>query len=171
MNKVIQENINTKTDGGLKLQRRAFDLWPPVQALIHDLRPVSAASTTRVINRIPDDLAVFADAELLRRVFQNLIANAVQYAPSGEVVIGARSIGDDGSVECHVADNGAGIPASLIGKVFDKLETDPNNEDGIGLSLAIVKTFVEAHGGEVTVQSTEGHGSTFRFTLPGKRPA
>jgi signal transduction histidine kinase len=71
-------------------------------------------------------------------------------------------------VECSVSDNGAGIPAEGLEKVFDKGESDPEKE-GSGLGLVIVKTFVESHGGTVTVQSTEGVGSTFRFTLPGRR--
>ena len=51
-------------------------------------------------------------------------------------------------------------------KVFDELETDSQNEGGLGLGLAIVKTFIEAHGGKVTVESKLGVGSTFQFTLP-----
>jgi two-component system phosphate regulon sensor histidine kinase PhoR len=113
---------------------------------------------------VPDDLDVRADAALIRRIFQNLIANAIRYAPGGEVAVGAR-LGGDGVVQCWVTDNGAGIPADRIDKVFDVLETDPEH-DGTGLGLAIVKTFVEAHGGTVTVQSVEGQGSTFLFTLP-----
>ena len=63
-------------------------------------------------------------------------------------------------------DNGAGIPADRISSVFDKNETTTPDDAGTGLGLAIVKTFVEAHGGTVGVESTEGVGSTFRFTLP-----
>ena len=70
----------------------------------------------------------------------------------------------------QVQDNGAGIPVELLEKVFDKSETDSQEQEnegsGLGLGLAIVKTFVEAHGGNVTVESKEGVGSTFRFTLP-----
>ena len=62
-------------------------------------------------------------------------------------------------------DNGAGIPADRLDKVFEALETDPKR-DGVGLGLAIVKTFVEAHDGKVTAESVVGQGSTFRFTLP-----
>ena len=86
-------------------------------------------------------------------MFQNLIANAIKYTPRGEVVIGARGPGADGAVECWVSDNGAGIPEDRLEIIFDKLETDPEKEDGTGLGLAIVKTFVEAHGGKVTVES------------------
>jgi two-component system, OmpR family, phosphate regulon sensor histidine kinase PhoR len=84
------------------------------------------------------------------------------------VIIGARELDTEGAVECWVSDNGAGIPEELLAKIFDKGETDPENESGMGLGLAIVKTFTEADGGKVTVDSKEGVGSTFRFSLPTK---
>jgi signal transduction histidine kinase len=141
-------------------------LWPLVEALIHDLHPVAGTASTHLINRVPDDLVVYADASLLRRVFQNLIANAIRYTPRGEVVLGARELGAERGIECWVSDNGAGIPEELLDKVFEKGETDPENAGGTGLGLAIVKTFTEAHGGTVAAESKEGAGSTFRFTLP-----
>ena len=168
VDKVIEENTNLQTEVGVKLERRTLDLWPLVEALVHDLRPVAGTSSTTLVNQVPEDLVVYADASLLRRVFQNLIANAIKYTPRGEILIGAREIGALEGVECSVSDNGAGIPAEGLEKVFDKGESDPEKE-GSGLGLVIVKTFVESHGGTVTVQSTEGVGSTFRFTLPGRR--
>ncbi len=165
--KVLEENANLQTETGIRLERRDLDLWPLVEALIHDIHPVAGTGSTRLINEVPEDLVAHADASLLRRVFQNLIANAIEYAPKGEVILGAKAVTDDGAVECWVSDNGAGIPADRLEKVFDPLETDPQKESGLGLGLAIVKTFVEAHEGKVTVQSQEGHGATFRFTLPG----
>jgi signal transduction histidine kinase len=164
--KVLEENTNLETEVGIKLERREFDLWPLVEALVHDLHPVAGTNSTRLINKVPDDLVVYADASLLRRVFQNLISNAIQYTPRGEVRIGARDLGTDGAVECWVGDNGRGIPEELLAQVFDKGETDPEGAGGTGLGLAIVKTFTEAHGGKVTVESKEGVGSTFRFSLP-----
>lgn len=164
--KVLDENANLKTETGIKLERRKFDLWPLVEALVHDLHPVAGTDSTRLINQIPDDLVVYADASLLRRIFQNLIANAINYTPRGKISICARDLGSEGVIECEVRDNGAGIPAELLERVFDKGETDPNSTGGTGLGLAIVKTFTEAHGGKVTVESQEGVGSTFRFTLP-----
>jgi len=167
--KVIEENTNLQTEIGVKLERRRFDLWPLVEALIHDLHPVAGTSSTELINEVPADLAVFADASLLSRIFQNLIANAITHTPRGRVIIGARQLGEDGAIECSVSDNGAGIPDALVAKVFDKFESDRPKEEKSGLGLAIVKTFVEAHDGEVTVDSQEGLGATFRFTLPAKR--
>lgn len=171
INKVLEESTHLQSEKGIKLERREFDLWPLVEALMHDLRPVAGTADTRLINQVPDDLVVYADASLLRRVFQNLLANAIKYSPGGKVILAARELVDEGAVECSINDNGAGIPLDFLEKVFDKGETDPDNEGGAGLGLAIVKAFIEAHGGQVTVASQEGIGSTFRLTLPTKARA
>jgi len=166
--KVLQENTNIETEIGVKLERRRFDLWPVVEALIYDLNPVAGTGSTRLINTIPEDFVIYADASLLRRVFQNLIANAIAYTPNGEVIIGAKLTDDGGIAECFVRDNGKGIPEERLPNVFDKHETDPENQEGLGLGLAIVKTFVESHDGVVTVESEPGVGSIFRFIVPGQ---
>jgi len=166
--KVLKESANIQTETGVKLERREFDLWPLVETLIHDLHPVAGTASTQLINKIPEELVAYADASLLKRVFQNLIANAIKYTPRGEVVMGARETGPGGAIECWVSDNGVGIPEERFEVIFEKLESDPERDGGTGLGLAIVKTFVEAHGGRVTVESKEGVGSTFRFTLPGR---
>ncbi len=166
--KVVKENSSLVTEVGVKFERRKFDLWPLIEALIHDLHPVAGTNCTKLTNQAPIDLVVCADASLLKRVFQNLIANAISYTPRGEVTIGARELDTEGGVECWVIDNGAGIPEDRLEKIFEKLETDPEKEGGYGLGLAIVKTFVEAHGGVVTVESKLGAGAKFQFTLPGK---
>ena len=165
---MLKESANLQTETGIKLECRNFDLWPLVEALIHDLHPVAGTASTRLINKIPEDLTTYADAGLLRRVFQNLVANAIKYTPRGEVVIGAREMAVEGAIECWVSDNGAGITADRLGNIFDKLETGPHKEGGTGLGLAIVQAFAEAHGGKVSVESKVGVGSTFRFTLPGR---
>ena len=169
--KVIEENTSLLAELGIRLERRALDLWPLVEGLVHDLRPIAHDAGARLDNQVPDDLVVYADAALLRRVFQNVVANAIEYTPHGEVLIGARQLDAEGTVECWVSDNGAGIPKALLEKVFDKSHTDPDKEGGCGLGLAIVKTFVEAHDGIVSVDSREGRGSTFRFTLPPRQGA
>ncbi|HUQ29418.1 MAG TPA: HAMP domain-containing sensor histidine kinase [Usitatibacter sp.] len=164
VSRVLDENTQLLTEIAVQVERRTFDLWPLVETLLQDLQPVALKGATRLVNQVPDDLDVRADAGLMQRIFQNLISNAIRYTPGGEVVVGARQ-GGDGVVHCWVTDNGIGIPAHRIHTVFNALETDPEH-DGSGLGLAIVKTFVEAHGGTVTVESIEGRGCTFLFTLP-----
>lgn len=168
IDKVLQENANLDEETGLKLERRTFDLWPLVESLIHDLEPVATTAGTRLTNRIPDDLMVFADASLLRRVLQNLIANAIKYTPQGEVIVGATDQTAEKTVECWVSDNGRGIPEHFLERVFEKGESDSGSGGGLGLGLAIVKSFTEASGGKVTVESQVGVGSTFRFSIPPK---
>ena len=168
--RVIEENANLQTEVGVRLERRDFDLWPFVELLVHDLHPVAGTASTELVNDVPEELVVYADAALLRRVLQNLIANAIRYTPRGTIVIGARSLEDpaDG-VECWVRDNGTGIPQEIREKIFERGETDTSEAGRAGLGLVIVKTFVEAHGGTVSVESGRGGGTTFRLTLPGRR--
>lgn len=165
---ILEENISLLTQAGTKVEHRLFGLWGLVEGVVHDLRPMIETKTCELSNLVPYDVTVYGDASLLRRVFRNLIANAIKYTPQGTVEVGAMSRGEDGAVECWVKDTGAGIPESRVGHVFEKLETDPARDDGTGLGLAIVETFVKAHDGEVTVESKEGIGSTFHIFLPGK---
>jgi two-component system, OmpR family, phosphate regulon sensor histidine kinase PhoR len=167
IDKVLKESAHVQTEMGMRLECRTFDLWPLVEAVMQDVRPVADTAGTKVFNRIPPDLGIYADASLLRRIFQNLLANAITYTPRGEVVIEAREVDPSGSIECLVSDNGSGIPKNRLDNIFKKLETDPQKQGGTGLGLAIVKSFVEAQGGTVTVETMEGVGTTFRFTLPG----
>lgn len=166
--KVLKEStyVQAETEA---LERREFDLWPLVEGLIYDLGPVARTGGTEIINRVSKDQVVYADAGMLRRVFQNLLANALKYTPRGEIVINARDNGA-GDIECRISDNGAGIPEERLEKIFNKAETDQEKKEKTttGLGLPIVKALVEAHGGKVSVESKEGAGSTFRFTLPAK---
>ena len=166
--KILEENTHSEAVSGIHLERRSFDLWPLVERLISDTALIAETAGTHIVNRVPDDLVVYADAGLLQRILQNLVSNALKYTPHGVVTIGAKVVVDDHSVACWVSDNGTGIPEDMQEKIFDKGETDAMREDGAGLGLAIVQTFTEAHGGTVTVESASGVGTTFRFTLPGK---
>ncbi|HEY5743514.1 MAG TPA: HAMP domain-containing sensor histidine kinase [Terrimicrobiaceae bacterium] len=171
VDKVMKESAHIQTGDEIKVELRTFELWPVVESAIQDVAPISATTDTELVNRVPPELSVHADASLLRRILQNLLSNAISYTPRGEVVIAAQEIDAEGSVECSVTDNGAGIPSDRLETIFSKLETDPGKEGGTGLGLAIVKAFVEQQGGTVTVETEEGVGSIFRFTLPGKVPA
>lgn len=166
--KVVQEDANLKAKVNEKIDRSEVDLRSLVESLVNDLNPLAASSNLRLINNVPEELTAFADAGMLNLIFQNLISNSIDYTPNGEVIIGAQQGKEGTATECWVSDNGAGIAAERLERVFEKLETDPNKKSGMGLGLAIVKQSVEAHGGRVSVESQPGQGSTFRFTLPHK---
>lgn len=163
---VLRESAYVQTEKA-ELERRELDLWPLVEGLIYDLGPLAKTGGTKLVNRIPKDLIAYADAGMLKRVFQNLVANAIKHTPRGEVVVDA-SQNDTGGVECRVSDNGNGIPEDRLEKLFDRADNQTKREKTNGLGLPIVKTLVEAHGGTVAVESKEGMGSTFCFTLPAK---
>jgi len=171
ISRVLQENANIRATRGdvvfpAKVEKRELDLWPLIQELIHDLEPLADPKETFIKNEVPQDCIVFADPELLRQVFQNLFSNAIDYTDKGEIVVGAAVSEPLGDVHCWVRDTGAGIPQERIGKIFDKLETDPQKKGGLGLGLAVVKQIVEAHGGQITVASEQGQGCIFDFHFP-----
>jgi two-component system phosphate regulon sensor histidine kinase PhoR len=170
IHQVLDENANLRAGDGVSLERRAFDLWPQVEALVEELAQVARASASELVNEVPDDVVVYADARLLRRILQNLVANAIRFSPKGRVSVGARVIdaGGECGIECWVRDNGAGMSEEFLGKVFSVEESA--SEGGKGLGLSIVRTFTEAHGGTVACESVLGEGTTFRFTLPAKAP-
>ena len=166
--KVVQEEANLQAKVDERVERREVKLRALVEGLVGDLRPLADASNTGLINEVPEGLTAFADDNMLTLIFQNLLSNAINYTPNGEVTVGARGVKESASVECWVSDTGVGISEERLEKVFDKLETDPDKKSGMGLGLAIVRQFVEAHGGEVAVDSKPGQGSTFRFTIHDK---
>lgn len=119
-------------------------------------------------------LKVLGDAGLLVTAVRNLVDNAVRYSPGGSPVsVGVRAV--DGVVEIAVVDQGAGISPDNTERVFERFyRVDParsRETGGTGLGLSIVKHVAANHGGEVTVWSTQGRGSTFTLRIPEVDPA
>ena len=119
-----------------------------------------------------DDLPeVPFDSDRLGQVLDNFISNAIKFSSSG-TIIQVRSNIDKGKVKVEVCDQGPGIPEEEIGELFgefQKLSVRPTGgEKSTGLGLAIVKKIIEAHNGEIGVESILGQGSTFFFKLPVK---
>jgi signal transduction histidine kinase len=162
--RIVKEHSDVQHQLEQKLERRSIDLWPLVQDVIHNLAPVSDAAGVTLANKVPRLMRVYADAELLARVFQNLLANAFKYSPRSEVSIEAGQLAN-GDIECIVRDSGAGITPEQLSHVFDKGSANSERTDGFGLGLSIVKELVEAHGGNVRVESADGTGTVVRFTL------
>ena len=116
---------------------------------------------------LPDDLPeVIADTMLIAQVFANLLSNALKYTnPGGKVSISAEAT--DESVLLSVSDTGQGIPSQYLKKILEQFFRVPGQggDSGVGLGLSIVQEIVSAHGGVVNVESSEGEGSTFTFSL------
>ena len=116
---------------------------------------------------VPEDLPrVVAQEDRVRQVVRNLLDNALKFTPEKGRINLLASASDD-VVEVRVSDNGLGIPPESLPHIFErfyKVERSRRNE-GSGLGLAIVKNIIQAYGGEVSVESREGEGSTFSFTL------
>jgi signal transduction histidine kinase len=165
IHQILEKDRNQRPPDGLNLVRREFDLWPLVQQLVQTLQPIAAAAQVKIRNLVPRRLTLNADAVLLARAVQNVVSNAIKFAPNGEIEIGAAETAAE--VECWVKDNGAGIAPEHLESIFDKHETDADPlRAGFGLGLAIFKKIIEAHGGKITVQSQPGQGATFRFSIP-----
>ena len=128
----LQSNATESIFSG-KIEKRDFDLWPLIEGLVHDLRPLTEPKRISVSNLVHPSCTIFADPVLITRVFQNLLSNAIEYTRDGEIVIGSVISHRERNVHCWVRDSGEGIPEDRIGKVFDKLETDPHKAGGIGL--------------------------------------
>ncbi|HKD95665.1 MAG TPA: HAMP domain-containing sensor histidine kinase, partial [Gaiellaceae bacterium] len=120
----------------------------------------------------PEQITITADERRVRQIAFNLLSNAVKFTPAGgHVDVSARL--DDQQVEIAVADTGPGIPAADLETIFEEFEqtTDGKQADGTGLGLPLSRKLVELHGGRLWAESTPGHGSTFRFTLPTRQEA
>lgn len=154
----------------LRLERKAFamaDLAEEAGGGIRDL--AWSQSRVSVESLVAPDLPrVLADQMRVRQVLNNLLYNALRHTPEGGlIVVQAKSAGT--MVEISVSDTGRGIPIDEIDHVFERYyqaERGGRHDEGSGLGLSIVKQLVTAHGGEISVESREGEGTTFRFTLP-----
>jgi two-component system sensor histidine kinase SenX3 len=143
---------------------------PDVVAEAVDRVRVAAEARDISLETVADERAsVFGDAELLATAVANLVSNAVNYSEAGtRVAVAARRVGD--TVEITVSDQGQGIPASEQSRIFERFyrvdAARSRATGGTGLGLAIVKHVCATHGGDVSVWSEEGHGSTFTMRLP-----
>jgi PAS domain S-box-containing protein len=174
MTKIINDLLDvTRLEEG----RLVGEKWPaPVEELI--INAVSeykgkAAQAGQAINYYVEEglPPVSIDVWRVHQVMENLIGNAMKFTPEGgEIVVSARGTADPAMVEIEVSDTGPGIPEREHNKLFTmfyQIETDSTRSaGGLGLGLVISKGIVEGHGGHIWVESEEGTGSSFKFTLP-----
>jgi signal transduction histidine kinase len=163
MQAMLEATLSFARDDAEREPRTKVDLAALLRSLCDDL----ADSGQPVRYEGPDRLAVECRPAALKRVFANLIDNAVRYG--GEALVSLGGAGD--GVEVTIADRGPGIPEEMREQVFApffRLETSRSRETGgSGLGLAVARTIVHGHGGDITLEDRPGGGLQVRVSLPG----
>jgi PAS domain S-box-containing protein len=153
---------------GVVLQRQPVQLLTVVEAAIADLEPLLAQNQAKLTNLVSADLPlVNADPTQLWRVFSNLIVNALKHNAPG-LLLTINATREDEMIYCTVSDNGVGISQQQSDRLFDLYFRGANirNSVSLGLGLYLCKQIINAHGGEIGVNSALDAGATFWFTLP-----
>jgi two-component system phosphate regulon sensor histidine kinase PhoR len=162
--------LSTLDSGGIRLDRQPLALRSAVQEAMDDLEIRARAREVVLENAVPSAMIVRADANRIRQVLSNLLDNAIKYGRAGGRTRVTGHALPDGRLELAVADDGPGIPLEAQTRVFERFyrvdKARSREQGGTGLGLAIVKHVVQAHGGEVRVESSPGNGATFFVTLP-----
>ncbi len=153
----------------IALHTRPIHMNALVDMVLAVSRPLAAGKQVELINAVPEDSPpVLGDEDRLQQVMFNLIGNAVKFTDQGEIRVSA--VLRDSFLETGVSDTGMGIPRDKIKDIFQSFEqvdaSDARAFGGTGLGLSITRQLVELHGGHITVESEQGKGSSFRFTIP-----
>ena len=171
---------------GVQLVRKSTPVEEIVTAAMESVLPQSLKKNLQLTSDLSPSLkSVVVDGDKIRQCVVNLLSNSVKFTPAGGNVVvqaglaerppsSAGPFGSSGYFQISVTDNGIGIPSELQGKVFEtffQADSSASREyGGAGLGLSIVKSYVEAHGGEVAVRSEAGKGSTFTMIIPIEPP-
>jgi signal transduction histidine kinase len=129
----------------------------------------SVADQKRVAFRVTicdDPCVLLGDALQLNRAIQNVIINAIQACPDKSGIVTVSCAQKDFYVDLRVEDNGPGIPATQLNKIFDPYFTTKQSSSGTGLGLYITKKVIEDHNGSIKVESAPGSGTAFTIRLP-----
>ena len=152
--------------GSIELNLSCFPLRDAVESLVSANSPLAKGKNIHIEIEIDPSLVVRADAQKIGQAIGNLIGNAVKYSGEGCLVIVSAQHTESGTRVC-VADNGPGIDPESLPHIFDRYYRALSRErEGFGIGLTIVKSYVEAHGGQIEAQSEPGRGMRICFTLP-----
>ncbi|MET0760106.1 MAG: PAS domain-containing sensor histidine kinase [Flavobacterium sp.] len=152
---------------------KKIDLLQFVNKVFDTLNESAAVNTINLHNEIEENTSVFADGKMLLSILQNIVSNAIKHSnPGGEITVTAKRKEDKIIIE--IKDNGIGMTKEIQDKLFtpqiSSLSKARKENKGAGIGLLLVKGFLEKNNGEIWVESTEGIGSSFYFTLPIDQP-
>lgn len=144
-----------------------------VEKVFETLNEVAAANAINLHHEVEENASVFADEKMLLSILQNIVSNAIKHSyPGGKITVMANR--DNDMMVVQVKDQGTGISQQVQDKLFTpqvkSLSNVRKENKGAGIGLLLVKGFLEKNGGEICVESAEGEGSTFYFTLPIEKP-
>ena len=160
----------TRADNhALQIERKPLDLVTLAHTRVQRLHGLADKRQVQLSVSGASSAIILGDENRLTQVFDNLIDNAIRHTfITGQVVIIIQIEGD--RVTCAIQDTGSGIPAKHLPHIFDRFYRAESSRDrvsgGAGLGLAITRSIVEAHGGQISAESAEGRGTTIRFVLP-----
>jgi len=156
--------------GHIRLHRTDVSLLDLAREAGSVLDVLAEEKRQRIIIDGDASLTVSADRLILRQALVNLIDNAIKYSSSGEQILVRVKRGPEGQAAVHVVDHGPGVPAEHQPRIFDRFyrvdKARSREWGGAGLGLSIARWAVESHGGQITLESKEGRGSTFEVKLP-----
>lgn len=169
MDRLIQDLLDAaRIDAGrFSVQRGVVEVAPLIAEACETFAAQAAESHQQLSCEVRDGTpAIDADGDRILQLLRNLLSNALRHTPEGgSVAVRVEPAGDE--VRFSVRDTGSGIPAEDLPYLFDRFwQARRTRRGGAGLGLAIAKGIAEAHGGRIWVESEEGKGSTFAFTLP-----
>jgi signal transduction histidine kinase/CheY-like chemotaxis protein len=155
--------------GRMEVHATSFDLDPLLDVCLRTVEPLVKGERLRLVKEMQPGLpALFTDQDRLKQILVNLLSNAVKFTEEGTITVTAR--GRDGQVAVAVADTGIGIPEDKLELIFEEFRqvdsSTTRRYSGTGLGLSISRRLARLLGGDITVQSTVGAGSTFTVTLP-----
>ena len=161
--------ISALESGRITLNLQPVNLRALADKVLGDLKPPAENKNVALVNELPE-LTATGDINRLEQVLANLVDNAIKYGRAQGKVIVTGKMADDGKIEVCVQDDGPGIPPEALNRVFERFyrvdKARSREQGGTGLGLSIVKHMVQAHGGDVRVESDVGKGARFYFTLP-----
>lgn len=162
-------DIEKLESGSVELNQDNVELGSVVERSVEAVRSFAESGSVFLETAMPN-VKVHVDAERIVQVLVNLLSNAIKYSPSGGKVTVGVDDATNGHVTVRVTDQGPGIPEAYRKAIFERFQQIKDTEDvykkGSGLGLAIAQQIVRVHGGEIGVDSEEGQGSSFWFTLP-----